>query len=74
MHHVIIGAGPAGVNAAEHIRKYDPNSVVTLLAAEQDPPYSRICAKTICITKTKESLSITRVPVALIPVLNKYTC
>jgi len=42
MHHVIIGAGPAGVNAAEHIRKYDPNSVVTLLAAEQDPPYSRM--------------------------------
>lgn len=42
MHHVIIGAGPAGVNAAEHLRKYDPTCVVTLLAAEEDPPYSRM--------------------------------
>jgi len=25
MHYVIIGAGPAGVNAAEHLRKYDPS-------------------------------------------------
>jgi len=42
MHHVIIGAGPAGVNAAEHLRKYDPASEITLLAAEDAPPYSRM--------------------------------
>ncbi len=42
MHHLIIGAGPAGVTAAEHIRKLDPAARVTLLAAENVPPYSRM--------------------------------
>jgi len=42
MHYVIIGAGPAGVNAAEHLRKYDPTGQVTLLVAEDVPPYSRM--------------------------------
>jgi len=42
MHHVIIGAGPAGVNAAEHLKKYDPSCQVTMLAAENERPYSRM--------------------------------
>ncbi len=42
MHYVIIGAGPAGVNAAEHLRKYDPVSQITMLVAEDVPPYSRM--------------------------------
>lgn len=42
MHHLIIGAGPAGVTAAEHIRKLDPAARITLLAAENVPPYSRM--------------------------------
>ncbi|MBX2837653.1 MAG: FAD-dependent oxidoreductase [Gammaproteobacteria bacterium] len=42
MHHLIIGAGPAAVNAAEHLRKYNPNSQITMLAAEDVPPYSRM--------------------------------
>ena len=42
MHYVIIGAGPAGVNAAEHLRKYDPSGQITLLVAEDVPPYSRM--------------------------------
>lgn len=42
MHYVIIGAGPAGVNAAEHLRKYDPVSKITMLVAEDVPPYSRM--------------------------------
>jgi len=42
MHYVIIGAGPAGVNAAEHLRKNDPSGEITLLAAEDAPPYSRM--------------------------------
>ena len=42
MHYVIIGAGPAGVNAAEHLRKYDPSGEITLLVAEDVPPYSRM--------------------------------
>ena len=42
MHYVIIGAGPAGVNAAEHLRKFDPSGQVTMLVAEGVPPYSRM--------------------------------
>ena len=42
MHHLIIGAGPAGVTAAEHVRKLDPSARITLLAAENVPPYSRM--------------------------------
>jgi len=42
MHYVIIGAGPAGVNAAEHLRKFDPSGEITMLVAEDAPPYSRM--------------------------------
>lgn len=42
MHHVIIGAGPAAVAAAEHIRKLDSRCDITMLAAEKVPPYSRM--------------------------------
>lgn len=42
MHYLIIGAGPAAVNAAEHLKKLDPAARVTMLAAEQVPPYSRM--------------------------------
>lgn len=42
MHHVIIGAGPAAVAAAEHIRKLDGRCDITMLAAEDVPPYSRM--------------------------------
>jgi len=42
MHHVIIGAGPAAVSAAEQIKKLDARSEVTMLAAEDEPPYSRM--------------------------------
>lgn len=42
MHYVIIGAGPAGVNAAEHLRKFDPQGQITMLVAEDVPPYSRM--------------------------------
>ncbi len=42
MHHVIIGAGPAAVAAAEQLKKLDPACDVTMLAAEAAPPYSRM--------------------------------
>jgi len=42
MHHVIIGAGPAGVIAAETLRKIDPASTVALIGDEPEPPYSRM--------------------------------
>lgn len=37
---VIVGAGPAGVSAAETIRAYDRDSKITMLSAEPYLPYS----------------------------------
>jgi NAD(P)H-nitrite reductase large subunit len=42
MHHVILGAGPAGVIAAETIRKHRPDDRITIVGAEREPPYSRM--------------------------------
>jgi NADPH-dependent 2,4-dienoyl-CoA reductase/sulfur reductase-like enzyme len=42
MHHVIIGAGPAGVIAAETIHERDPGARITLIGDEPEPPYSRM--------------------------------
>ena len=42
MRHVIIGAGPAGVVAAETLRKLDPDCQITLVGDEPEPPYSRM--------------------------------
>lgn len=42
MEYVIIGAGPAGVVAAETLRQHDPAGAVTLLGDEPEPPYSRM--------------------------------
>jgi len=41
-HHVILGAGPAGVIAAETIRKHAPRDTITLVGDEAEPPYSRM--------------------------------
>jgi NADPH-dependent 2,4-dienoyl-CoA reductase/sulfur reductase-like enzyme len=41
-HHVILGAGPAGVIAAETIRKHAPQDTITLVGDEAEPPYSRM--------------------------------
>ena len=42
MRHVIIGSGPAGVIAAETLRKADPAAEITLLCGEGEPPYARM--------------------------------
>ncbi len=42
MKHVILGAGPAGVIAAETIRKHAPNDEIVIVGDEQEPPYSRM--------------------------------
>ncbi len=41
-HHVIIGAGPAGVLAADTLRGCDPDARITLVSGESEPPYSRM--------------------------------
>ena len=42
MHYIIIGAGPAGIVAAETLRENDPDSEITVINAEKEPPYSRM--------------------------------
>jgi len=42
LRHVIIGAGTAGVTAAETLRQLDPKAVITLLDGEGEQPYSRM--------------------------------
>jgi NAD(P)H-nitrite reductase large subunit len=41
-HHLILGAGPAGVIAAETIRKLAPHDDITLVGDEPEPSYSRM--------------------------------
>ena len=40
--HVIIGNGPAGVVAAETLRRADAEAEITLIGDEAEPPYSRM--------------------------------
>lgn len=54
MEHIIIGAGPAGVIAAETLRKVDPHSRVTLIGDEPEPPYSRMALPYYLIEKIGE--------------------
>jgi NAD(P)H-nitrite reductase large subunit len=42
MQHLILGAGPAGVIAAETIRKHAPADDITLVGDEREAPYSRM--------------------------------
>ena len=41
MRYMIIGASIAAINAIEAIRRHDPNSPITVISEETDPPYSR---------------------------------
>ncbi len=42
MKYVIAGAGPAGVIAAETLRKVDPGGSVLIIGDEPEPPYARM--------------------------------
>ena len=55
MKHVIIGAGPAGVIAAETLRKVQPDSTVTIIGDEPEPPYSRMAIPYLLIGKIDEA-------------------
>jgi len=55
MKHVIIGAGPAGVIAAETLRKAQPDSTVTIINDEPEPPYSRMAIPYYLIGKINEA-------------------
>jgi len=55
MHHIILGAGPAGVIAAETIRKHAPQDSITLVGDEKEPPYSRMAIPYLLIGNVAES-------------------
>ena len=55
-HHVILGAGPAGVIAAETIRKHAPYSdTITLVGDEPEPPYSRMAIPYLLMGNIEEA-------------------
>lgn len=54
MHYLVLGAGPAGVTAAETLRKHDKNAKITLLGGEPEPPYSRMAIPYYLIEKVGE--------------------
>ncbi|NJK42484.1 MAG: FAD-dependent oxidoreductase [Aquincola sp.] len=54
MHHLILGAGPAGVIAAETIRKHAPNDTITVVGDEPEAPYSRMAIPYLLIGNVKE--------------------
>jgi NAD(P)H-nitrite reductase large subunit len=53
-HHLILGAGPAGVIAAETIRKLAPLDAITIVGDEPEPPYSRMVIPYLLIGNVKE--------------------
>ena len=55
MHHVIIGGGPAGVIAAETIRKLAPYDNITIVSDEAEPPYSRMAIPYLLMGNVKEN-------------------
>lgn len=54
MNYVIIGNGPAGVVAAETLRKADPASSIVLIGDEPEPPYSRMALPYLLVGKVGE--------------------
>ena len=55
MKHVIIGNGPAGVIAAETIRKRCPDDEIVLIGDELSPPYSRMAIPYLLVGNIDES-------------------
>ena len=55
MDYVILGAGPAGVIAAESLRRCDPAGRITLVGDEPEPPYSRMAIPYLLAENVPES-------------------
>lgn len=54
MTYVIIGAGPAGVTAADTLRKADANAEIVMIGAEPEAPYSRMAIPYVLTGLIKE--------------------
>ncbi len=55
MKHVIVGAGPSGVIAAETLRKVEPTSSIIMIGDEPEAPYSRMALPYLIIDRIDES-------------------
>ena len=60
MKYVLIGAGPAGVQAAEAIRQEDPAGEITLLSGERGEPYARMAIPYILTGRITEEGALQR--------------
>ena len=55
MIYVVVGSGPAGVVAAERLRKLDPLANISLIGSEPEPPYSRMAIPYYLTDKIQEN-------------------
>lgn len=55
MQHIIVGAGPAGVIAAETLSRLAPQDNITLIGDEPEPPYSRMAIPYFLVENIQES-------------------
>ncbi|MDP2823521.1 MAG: FAD-dependent oxidoreductase [Sulfuritalea sp.] len=55
MKHVIIGNGPAGLVAAETLRRLQPDAEIALIGDESEPPYSRMAIPYFLIGKIPDT-------------------
>jgi len=62
MRHIIIGAGPSGVVAAETLRKTIPSAEIILISGEDEPPYSRMAIPYYLTNKVGEEGTYLRSP------------
>lgn len=53
-HHVILGAGPAGITAAETLRKLDAKASITIIDGEGEVPYSRMAIPYLLANQIEE--------------------
>ena len=60
MKYVLIGAGPAGVRAAETLRKEDPTGEITLVGGEPGAPYARMAIPYVLNKSITESGALQR--------------
>lgn len=60
MRHVILGNGPAGVVAAETLRKHAPSDEVVVVGAEPGRPYSRMAIPYLLTGKIDEAGTLLR--------------
>ena len=54
MRHVILGNGPAGVVAAETLRRAAPDDEIVLVGCEDSPPYSRMAIPYVLMNRIGE--------------------